>query len=170
MNATTTAKDSAMPISPCMAISSTQSRETEINAANPLSGTNRRRGSLLDRIFAPHMAMATRANSEGCSRSGPTTSQDCEPTSARPVPSGVSTAMSSRIAMTISQLLRPRSRSGGVFSAAQKAIRPRMTIANWRTAKDHTLALEANEVAIEELISMTTPRPARKSTMLRIMV
>lgn len=125
---------------------------------------------MLDRIFAPHMAMATRANSEGCSRSGPTTSQDCEPTSARPVPSGVSTAISSTTAMPISQLLKPRSRSGGVFSAAQNAIRPSTTITNWRTAKAHTLALAANEVAMDELITMTTPRLARKSTMLRIMV
>ena len=114
--------------------------------------------------------MAMRASSEGCKRSGPSSSQDCEPTDSLPVPSGVSTAMSRRTANHMSTTLSLCKRDGGIFSAAQKAIRPPMTMRSWRSAMLHGAWLFATDMAMDELSTITTPRPARTSTTVRIMV
>ena len=83
---------------------------------------------------------------------------------------GVSTTISSSTATIMITWARRRSRSGGIFSMIQKRNRPPATMTVWRSACDHTDADEANDDAIEELSTMTTPRPARTKTIVRIRV
>ena len=59
-------------------------------------------------------------------------------------------------------------RSGGIISETQNKTRPASTIRDCRSAVDHTLLEAANDDAIDELITITTPNAASTSTTVRI--